>query len=92
MQHTHADFPGGCRKQVKGSLKFILGFPTINTCIGSAVVNLLLGRTASSWWPQTPAHALLQFVAAAVVNDFGLYVGELLNERGGCVCVLARVA
>lgn len=65
-----------CRKQVQGSLKFILGIPTISSTLGLALAQQLLGRTPSSWLPDTASEALLQLLLLAVLADFGLYWGK----------------
>lgn len=61
---------------MKGSLKFILGFPTMASTFGLAVSMWLLGITSSSWLPDTSLEALRQLVLLATVADFGLYWGE----------------
>lgn len=67
-----------CRKQLQGSLKFILGFPTIASTFGLAVAMQLAGgrATATSWLPETALQVLLQLLMLAVLADFGLYWGE----------------
>lgn len=65
-----------CRKQLQGSLKFILGFPTIASTFGLAVAMQLVGITATSWRPDTALQVLLQLLMLAVLADFGLYWGE----------------
>jgi hypothetical protein len=76
---------GPCRKQVRGSLKFILGIPTISSTLGLAVAQQLLGRTTSSWLPDTASAALLQLLLLAVLADFGLYWGEHRSRQAGMV-------
>lgn len=61
---------------MKGSLKFILGFPTMASTFGLAVSMWLLGITSSSWLPDTALEAVRQLLLLAVVADFGLYWGE----------------
>jgi hypothetical protein len=72
-----------CRKQVRGSLKFILGIPTISSTLGLAIAQQLLGRTTSSWLPDTALRALLQLLLLAVLADFGLYWGEHRSRQPG---------
>jgi hypothetical protein len=65
-----------CRKQLQGSLKFILGIPTIGSTFGLAVAMQLAGVTATSWLPDTALQTLLQLLMLAVLADLGLYWGE----------------
>jgi hypothetical protein len=70
------DRPVSCRKQLRGSLIFILGGPTIVSSLGLAVAMQALGITASTWLPASLAQAALQLLQLAILNDFGLYWGE----------------
>jgi hypothetical protein len=73
-------FLSPCRKQLRGSLKFILGGPTIASTFGLAVAMQALGVTAKMWLPVSLGQAALQLLQLAVINDFGLYWGEWLSR------------